>query len=406
MKHPVTILLVLTLFSAPLLAGEETPLPRQLGFLDDGQVLTGPGDEWKKGVDTLARLGFTFVGTTAKLPGSEAREYLESMGLTIRHVTRSDNADKDAASESSLLVLGEPAQKTWAAGTDGLPEGSELLWADDGAAEITAWPFDTRGFRLGILLHAGSARNGLVQDPYPGRIGESLVEARKRGMGDLVMIAAPSIDAYLLNLEAAAAAYRNPQGFDGDAFYRDWASRQFGTEAAELAAKSLKLLHGAHKHVDGFNSVMESSLEIIAALEQGRTVTTEINPVNDALNLSRRSRDLATEAAAKVPTDRRGAIENGVVQPAALFVHNLDLLESLSQLGSAWKIYSALPTEISRQRVESLVGQAHDRSVNLGEALGDSSGGIAKAPERIAALSARLKTADEAGETDTTAEPE
>ena len=405
MKLAVIIPLLFSLFSVPFVAAEESSPPGQLGFLDEGQALTGPDEEWKERVDTLAGLGFTFIATTGEAPAAEIRDYLEARGLSIRQVFDGAGTNAGGPDEAWLRVLDEAAQKTWAAGAADIPVGSELLWADDGAAEIATWPFDTRGFRMGVLLHAGGARTGLVQDPYPDRIGETLAEATKRGLGGLVVIAAPSVDAYLLNLEAAAAAHRAPQAFDGDAFYNDWATRRFGADAAESTAKSLKILHGAHKHVDGFNSVTEASLKILGELEHGRAVSFDMGSVSSALELSRRSRDLAAGALQKVPDDRRVEFENRVIRPAGLFVQGVELLETLSQLGNAWKIHSALPSEISRQRIESLVTQAHARSMTLRTALGEQAGGLKNAPQRIEALSVKMNGANGAGATAESPEP-
>jgi hypothetical protein len=394
MRKNLFTLFLFILFATPVLADDETAPARQLGYLDNGPLLSGQAENWKADIDTLARLGFDYIGTRSAGPAGEVQDYLENNKLAVRHVIFPDQEDPVDAGKSPLRVLGENARKTWTAETTVLPEGNELLWPDEGAGEFANWPSDKRGFRIGVLLHAGNRDNGPVQDPYPPRIGESLAETAERGLDGNVLVAAPRVDVFLLNLEAAAAAHRAPGKFDADAFYTDWMSRRFGKESAVLAVKSMKLLHGAHEAASGFVAVSRASLDIIADLDKGTFRTIDMNPVNDAMRLASRSRTVAEEAAVKVPANKRDSFNRIIIRPAAAYEQNLLLLESVSELSNAWKIYRAFPSPVSRQRVDGLVAEAQARATALRTVLAETPGGETvrtPSPETIEALSVKLE---------------
>lgn len=379
---------------------QEAPaLFAQRGFLDNGQLLSGQAENWKEIIDTLARLRFNYIATANAEADAAVSEYLEGRGLTIKNINYQDEAADKPGKEQSLVVIGENSQKLWNGSMLELPENSELLWADDGSGKLDGGPFDKKGHDFGVFLHAGSPQNGPVQDPYPGLIGDSIKAATKRGLTANALIVAPDVETYTLNLEATTAALKNADNFDGDAFYLDWATRNFGTKAAGTTVKSLKLLHGAHGYVRGFADTSKKTAEILAGLAEDKTANIDLNPISDAIRLSRRSLELAQETAKKVPADKSKMFDSQILFPATIFVQNLELLESLSQLSSAWKIFRMFPpNEVSRQRVTSLLAEAQGKAENLqatlargpgGEGFKDRQNWVPK-PETIEALANKL----------------
>lgn len=377
----------LFLFCSGLAAEQETPsVFSQRGYLDDGQLLAGKTENWQERVDTLSRLDFNYIATRGAEPAPAVLEYLQKQGLTVQNVTFPEDA-QEGTEKPLLQVLGSKEQKLWAGGMLTPPQKGTLLWADDGSGGIAGWPSDLKGLEVGVFLHAGGKHNGPVQDPYPAIIVESIRQAAKRGLTANALFVAPGIEPFLLNLEAAAAAMNNPQGFDANSFYTQWARRHFGADAAGLTVKSLKLLHGAHEQVSGFADIAAKSSEILATLQQEKPAGIDMNPVNDALRLSRRSLELANEAGKKVPSGNREIFQRQILAPAELYLQNLELLESMCKLSGAWKIYRAMPgSPLSRQRVNGLLSEAQSRSAKLPDTPGIS---VPK-PEDIEALNGKL----------------
>lgn len=404
--NPMPRLLLLALPLFLLLSGlpadqEAPPAFSQRGYLDDGQLLSGKAEKWKEQIDTLSRLGFNYVATRDTEPAGPVADYLREQGLAVKTTVFLDEVTDDAPVKPSLHVIGGKSQKLWLGGLLTAPENSGLLWADDGAGTIVAWPSDAERLELGVLLHAGSAGNGPVQDPYPGLIGDSIREAAKRGLTANVLLAGPGLEPFMLNLEAAAAAMKNPEGFDGIAFYDTWASRHFGAEATLLTVKSLKLLHGAHEQVSGFSTIAARSMKILSDLQQEKPQGVDLNPVNDALRLVRRSLELANEAGKKVPAGQFENFERQILVPASLYLENLELQESLYRLSGAWKIHRAMPASpVSQQRVTALLAEAQDRSEKLHKSLAKHSAAMLPVstdlrlpqPEEIEALAKSFDT--------------
>ncbi|MEE4216488.1 MAG: hypothetical protein V2I48_02675 [Xanthomonadales bacterium] len=401
---PRLLLLALPLFLlfSGLPADEETPpVFSQRGFLDDGRLLSGKSEKWKEQVDTLTRLGFNYVATRGTEPAGPVADYLREQGLAVKTAVFLDEATDDTPGKPSLHVMGGKSQKLWLGGLLTPPENSSLLWADGGSGKIVAWPSDGNELELGVFLHAGSAHNGPVQDPYPALIGGSIREAAKRGLTANVLVAGPGLEPFMLNLEAAAAAMKNPERFDGNAFYDAWASRHFGPEANVLTVKSLKLLHGAHEQVSGFGAISAKSMKILSDLQQEKPQGVDLNPVNDALRLARRSLELANQAGKKVPAAQSESFERQILVPASLYLENLELLESLCRLSGAWKIHRAMPpSPVSRQRVTGLLAEAQARSEKLNTHMAKgSAAGLSVTtelrlplPEEIGALAKKFET--------------
>lgn len=401
---PRLLLLVLPLFLlfSGLSADQETPPAfSQRGYLDDGRLLGGKAEKWKEQVDTLSRLGFNYVATRGTEPAGPVVDYLLEQGLAVKTTVFLDEVTDDAPGKGALQVIGVNSQKLWLGGMLTPPENSSLLWADDGSGKIAAWPPERKGFELGVLLHAGSAHNGPVQDPYPAIIGDSVREAAKRGLTANILVAGPGLEPFMLNLEAAAAAMKDPEGFDGYAFYDAWASRHFGADATLLTVKSLKLLHGAHEQVSGFSAISAKSMKILSDLQQEKPQGVDLNPVNDALRLTHRSLELANEAGKEVPTGQFEAFERQIQVPARLYLENLELLDSLCRLGGAWKIHRAMPSSpVSQQRVTGLLAEAQGRAEKLNTSLAKgSAAGLpvgtdlrVPRPEEIEALAKKFET--------------
>ena len=374
---PRLLLLVLPLFLliSGLSADQETPPAfSQRGYLDDGRLLGGKAEKWKEQIDTLSRLGFNYVATRRIEPAGPVVDYLLEQGLAVKTTVFLDEVTDDVPGKPSLQVVGGKSQKLWLGGMLAPAENSSLLWADNGSGKIAVWPSDSKGFELGVFLHAGGAHNGPVQDPYPALIGDSIREAAKRGLTANVLVASPDIEPFMLNLEATAAAMKNPEGFDGNGFYDVWASRHFGADATLLTVKSLKLLHGAHEQVSGFSAISVKSMKILSDLQQEKPQGVDLNPVNDALRLTRRSLELAIEAGKKVPAGQVEAYERLILVPASLYLENLELLETLCRLSGALKIHRAMPpSPVSQQRVTGLLAEAQGRAEKLNTSLAKGS---------------------------------
>lgn len=386
--------LLLSLSSAIAVAGDPASgAASQLGYLDGGGLLGGQDENWKETVDALADLGFEFIGGKGPAPAESVASYLESKGLAVRSVAPLDPAADGQPTAADLIVITETKQPQIIAGLLPLPTHKGLLWADDHAGRLTAWPPGGEEIDVGLLLHAGSALNGPVPDPYPKRIGSSLAEADERGLTGTVLVAAPDFDAFRLNIEAVTAALKDPQGFGHEAFYRDWARRSYGADAADQVVNSLKLLHGAQEQTGGFATVTASCTTLLEKLQNGKPQGTDLNPVMDALRKSRRSLAIAYQAAAQVPDKLGETYKRQIVHPANLYVRGIEALESMAQLGSAWKVYNALPAPMSRQRVESELAEAVAAARELRTALDELPDG-AKVPspaaKDIEALADRL----------------
>lgn len=386
----VTLFLVLISTSATPAepAGESFA---QRGYLDTGSLLSGERQDWEAAIDGLQVLGFTYVATAGEGPSVEVAAYLESKGIAVRPVTLQTES---GSSKSGLYVIGPELQKSWAFTAPELPKGTALLWSDNGAGEIALWPMDPKGFEIGVLVHAGGKLHGPVQDPYPSRIGESLANAAERGLAGNVLVAAPDTVLFSLNIEAAAAAMNAPGAFDGEEFHTAWASRRFGDEAAADVVKSMDLFHRAHDKASGFTEVAEASNAILKKLQAGTTENANLDPIKDALRIAGVSLSTAERAAGKVPADRAESFKRQVTAPVTLFIQNLELLESLSRLSGAWKVYRALPTAPSRQRVAGMIPIAVNKAVTLESSLQKLPSGLkiqVPSPADIEALTKKLE---------------
>jgi len=210
----------------------------------------------------------------------------------------------------------------------------DMVWADNGYGIFPDWPGDFRGHKFGIYIHAGYWRNHVLQDPYPSRIKESTLEAFRRGLTEYYFVNGQDFKHFILNLEACGRAAWDPQGFDSEKFYAEWAGRYFG-KAGPLTMESLKSLHRASELAGGFaNITMETSVAL-------RTMNYRVpycknrSYMAPALESAQKSLELAGRAAALAPENAREIFNDQVLFPATIYLANLKLHRSVTGAADA-----------------------------------------------------------------------
>ena len=365
-------LLMFALLSAPAVLADDGQSPAQVkrAYLGDGTLLSGSLHEWRQAVDTLARLGFDCVGQAGDGPAPAVAEYLQEKALSVCPLTplaaAGTEEEPDAAvNPNGRRLLGPDARPALIAGLLAPVAENGVLWADDGNGAISAWPPEAGLFR-GILLHAGSASDGPIVNPYPARLGASVEAAVARGLAGEVWVAAPSFWPFLLNLEATVSALNGPAGFDPDAFYRAWVAQRYGPETVAGTVTALKLLHAAREREPGFAEITRQSKAIIDRLANDGAFERSTRPSTQSLEYLRRAAGLAQANAAKTAADQTQRYDEEIVVPVSLYLANLELFDELIQLESARRIARDFPAaELSQQRVEQSWAVSLERAREL-----------------------------------------
>ena len=261
--------------------------------------------------------------------------------------------------------LWQEGRALWTEGQFSPHHEVQMLWADNGFAEIEEWPARHKGYAFGVYLHAGVWKNQVVQDPYPHRIKEALSEAVSRGMVENVLVNGQNFKPFILNLEACARAAWDPDGFEADVYYKDWTSRYFGQAASSLVVKSLEMLHKVHEYSVGFRDVTKASENILKKLDQSKAETENITNVRTSLALARKSLELALEAQPLVPDGAEKVFDDQIVFPCTLLVENLELLKSLIEFNNVYLANRGGRTTKAKERVRNAGRFAREKLLNL-----------------------------------------
>ncbi|MCU4675260.1 glycosyl hydrolase 115 family protein [Catenovulum sp. 2E275] len=137
------------------------------------------------------------------------------------------------------------------------PKSFIIAWSDNGWGEFDYLPKNTKGYQFGTYMHAGFWLNHDVADPYPELIDQTMDMMYDRFQAtEYMMVNGQTFRPFLLNLEAFSESARLGIDFDGQKFYKHWASRYFGSNNATDIVKSLKLLHKAHEDHVGYVEIL------------------------------------------------------------------------------------------------------------------------------------------------------
>jgi hypothetical protein len=234
-----------------------------------------------------------------------------------------------------ITILWSDGKKFWDDGSYAPDASIPCMWSDDGYGFYPAWPEDKKGHDFGVYIHAGFWRNQVVQDPYPERIKASTLEAKRRGLDAFHFVNGQSFKNYILNLEAAARAAWDPERFDPEVFHLEWAARYFGPQAAPLVVESMKALHAANKDAGGFASMTIDTKILLKLLETGMPYRHGPKDLAAPLAEAERALDLAEKALPLVPESSRLVFEDQVHYPALIYLENLRLFKTVSDLMKA-----------------------------------------------------------------------
>jgi len=226
----------------------------------------------------------------------------------------------------------------WAANQFNPDAGIDMLWADGGYANYSTWPEDIKGHKFGIYIHAGYYLNHVMQDPYPALIRDAALEAVRRGFTANYFVNGQDYKHFILNLEAAGRAGWDPQGFDPEAFYLEWAARYFGADAAPVAVQHLKKLHEAHQPLGGFAKISGRTMDLLNALRvlSAYTGGATLEDAENAYALAQDALALAEQAASLAPPEAQLVFDDQILFPAQIFLENVKLHLVLAHINQAF----------------------------------------------------------------------
>lgn len=210
-----------------------------------------------------------------------------------------------------------------------------MVWSDDGYGRYPSWPEDFRGHDFGIYIHAGFWKNHVMQDPYPARIKDSTLEAKRRGLDGYYFVNGQDFKHFILNLEAAGRAAWDPEGFDPEAYYVEWTTRYFGAEASPKVVESFKALHRASDLAGGFTTHQLQNRIVLEAGRFGLAYCKDRSYLEPALAEARESLELAAEARELVPDHALNVYDDQVLFPARIYLASLELHEAVAKTADA-----------------------------------------------------------------------
>ncbi|MGN6508891.1 MAG: glycosyl hydrolase 115 family protein [Chitinophaga sp.] len=147
------------------------------------------------------------------------------------------------------------------------PKDFTVVWADDGYCNFDRMPASTRGYPFGTYMHAGFWTNHTVHDPCPPKIDSIMTFMQQRYNADKYLkVNGQTFRPFLLNLEAFGQWAYDPQNFDGEKFYEQWAEEHFGKKAAPSAIASMKKLHASHFGRTGYVKKLSDIKKLIGFL--------------------------------------------------------------------------------------------------------------------------------------------
>ncbi|MCG9793164.1 glycosyl hydrolase 115 family protein [Flavobacterium algicola] len=133
------------------------------------------------------------------------------------------------------------------------PKDWLVAWSDDGFGGFKYLPKSTKGYQFGTYMHAGFWLNHTVHDPYPQKIDTIMKNMVRDYQADqYCLVNGQQFRPFLLNMEAYSEMAKDVKAFDGEVFYKQWAERYFGKEAAVFAIQSMKKLHDAQADRGGY----------------------------------------------------------------------------------------------------------------------------------------------------------
>lgn len=134
-----------------------------------------------------------------------------------------------------------------------LPKGWLAAWSGNGWGSFEEFPAGTRGYKFGTYIHAGFFLNHVVVDPYPVRIGKQMSSfVEKYNATNYMEVNGQTFRPFILNLEAYSAFAQSPSSYNGEEFYREWASYYFGKIASQDVVKAYRYLHEAQSNEVGY----------------------------------------------------------------------------------------------------------------------------------------------------------
>ena len=272
--------------------------------------------------------------------------------------------------EAQLVMdLWHEGQGLWQSGAFRPDKNIVMIWADAINADIGTLPTELHGYDFGLYLHAGVWLNHVVQDPIPERLGVAVKKGMDAGMNRYLFVNGQDFRHFLLSLEAAGRAARQPYEFDGAAFQREWASRYFGA-LADSADQSLRFLRLAHDnggaygvYYGGYRLITERINQLLRGGHLGE-------PRLDSkwLQNSRQALALAQKAfeSGRGTDSERLAFYDQIVFPAEIYHRNMVLLHQVTKLRLASgasqaevETLRARVVEAARQHYESLQKGSH-----------------------------------------------
>jgi hypothetical protein len=243
----------------------------------------------------------------------------------------SDLIDKYRPEAILVCDLWREGRPMWESGEFAPDKKIQMLWADYYGGDFREWPEDLKDYDFGIYIHAGIWLNHVMQDPLVHQISSAVNEAVGRGMTNNIFVNGQDFKHFILNLEVCSKLAWDPEGFDPDAFYKEWTSRYFGEKASPLIINSLKLLNEAHTTLAGYKDITTASVITLNNIEKGDFICKgDLNRTLRSIGLAKASLQTAITATSLVPEEFQLVYDDQIVFPATIYYQNILLLESVT----------------------------------------------------------------------------
>ncbi len=259
------------------------------------------------------------------------------------------------------------------------PKDWIIAWSDNGWGDFDVLPEDTKGYDFGAYMHAGFWTNHTVHDPCPIKLGNTMKMMSNNFKADKYYeINGQQFRPFLLNIEAFSKIAQNPTSFDGEEFYKEWAERYFGEEAAPFAVDAMKKLHEAQFDDIGYVQHLWEIREAISYLcdepieRPGKEpVDCEFSRVsNDFEHVKKRigilKQALANaEKGAKYINEENTFYHDYIVLPINLYLDLLHFERKLHRMVKLKKVYDDFGKREKLQKALLLLDEAKNELDNL-----------------------------------------
>jgi hypothetical protein len=252
------------------------------------------------------------------------------------------------------------------------PKDWIIAWPDDGWGEFKLLPDSTKGYNFGTYMHAGFWLNHTVHAPYPVKIDTIMKKMVRVYQADkYCLVNGQQFRPFLLNIEAFSEIAKNPEAFNGELFYHDWAKNYFGEKASGYAVQAMKKLNEAQFNRIGYVVHLYEIGEAIAYLSNspitrpGRTpipydyifVENDYDHVQKRLNILKQALEIAEEGAELV-SKNEDFYHDYILLPINLYVDLLKFETSLHEMSRLKKTFEETGDKSQLSHAQNILEKA------------------------------------------------